>query len=332
VDGIPSLKDAIAEKLRKDNGLTYTREEIIVSCGAKHSLYNIAQALYGEGDEVIIPAPYWVSYPDQVILNDAEPVFVRTHEKDEFMVQPGELEKHISKRTKALILNYPSNPTGFTYRTGTLKAIAELAVTHDFYVVADEIYEKLLYDGLKHTSIASLGEEIKKKTLLVNGLSKSHAMTGWRIGYTAGSSDVIKAMGNVQSQSTSNPTSIAQAAAVEALTGPQDFIRTMLREFDKRRKFLITELNKIMGITCTMPNGAFYAFPNVQALFGKSAQGRKIQDSAALASFLLEDAHIALVPGSAFGAEGYIRMSYATSMENIEKGVRRLRSAIEKLA
>jgi aspartate aminotransferase len=332
VDGIPSLKDAIAEKLRKDNGLTYTRDEIIVSCGAKHSLYNIAQALYGEGDEVIIPVPYWVSYPDQVILNDAEPVFVRTHEKDEFMVQPGELENHISRRTKALILNYPSNPTGFTYRAGTLKAIAELAVTHDFYVVADEIYEKLLYDGVKHTSIASLGEEIKKKTLLVNGLSKSHAMTGWRIGYTAGSSDVIKAMGNVQSQSTSNPTSIAQAAAVEALTGPQDFIRTMLREFDKRRKFLVTELNKIMGISCTMPNGAFYAFPNVQALFGKSAQGRKIQDSAALASFLLEDAHIALVPGSAFGAEGYIRMSYATSMENIEKGVRRLRSAIEKLA
>ncbi|MGE5893650.1 MAG: pyridoxal phosphate-dependent aminotransferase [bacterium] len=332
VDGIPALKDAIIEKLRKDNGLTYARNEIIVSCGAKHSLYNIAQALYGRGDEVIIPAPYWVSYPDQVLLNDAKPVFVATREKDDFILKPKDLRKHITPKTKALILNYPSNPTGLTYTKEALGDIAKLAVKHDFFVISDEIYEKLLYDGAGHTSIASLGDEIKKRTLVVNGLSKSYAMTGWRIGYTAGPADIIKAMANIQSQSTSNPTSIAQVAAAEALREPQDFIKTMVAEFDRRRRYLVNELNRIEGVSCLMPIGAFYAFPNVSALLGKSFGTLRIADSSGLAAYLLEEAHIALVPGSAFGAEGYIRMSYATSMENIEQGVKRFKSAVEKLS
>ncbi|MBA3060089.1 MAG: pyridoxal phosphate-dependent aminotransferase, partial [Nitrospirae bacterium] len=218
VGGIDPLKDAIIEKFRKDNGLEYSREEVIVSCGAKHSLYNIAQALYGNSDEVIIPAPYWVSYPDQVILNDAAPVFVKTYEKDKFMLKADALKSHITKKTKAIILNSPSNPTGLTYDMKTLKEIASIALEHNLYVISDEIYEKLTYDGFVHTSIASLGNEIKNRTLIVNGLSKAYAMTGWRIGYTAGSKDIIKAMTNIQSQSTSNPTSIAQKAAVEALT------------------------------------------------------------------------------------------------------------------
>lgn len=332
VDGIPALKDAIIDKLKADNSLSYSRGEIIVSCGAKHSLYNIAQALYDEGDEVVIPAPYWVSYPDQVLLNDAKPVIVPTSERDSFMLMPAELRKHVTKRTKALILNYPSNPTGLTYTREVLEGLAAVAVEHDFYIVSDEIYEKLRYDGAGHVSIASLGEDVRKRTLVVNGLSKSHAMTGWRIGYTAGPADVIKAMANIQSQSTSNPTSIAQAAAVEALRGPQDFIAMMLAEFDKRRKYLVGELNGLEGVSCSTPKGAFYAFPNVSALFGRSYRGRKVDDSAALATILLEEAHIALVPGSAFGAEGFLRMSYATSMSNIEKGVQRLKDVIENLS
>jgi len=332
VDGIPALKDAIIEKLKKDNFLTYDRSEIIVSCGAKHSLYNVAQALYNKGDEVIIPAPYWVSYPDQVLLNDAKPVFVETSEENSFMLDPSVLEKAITKRTKALVLNYPANPTGLTYSKDVLEAIAELAVKYDFCIVSDEIYEKMLYDGAVHVSIASLGDEIKKRTLLINGLSKSHAMTGWRIGYTAGPSDVIKAMSKIQSQSTSNPTSIAQAASVEALKGPQDFLPKMLAEFDKRRKYLVGELNSLKGVSCKMPNGAFYAFPNITALLGKSVDGKAISNSSDLATYLLEYAKIALVPGSAFGMEGYIRMSYATSMKNIEEGVKRLKAALDKLS
>ena len=332
VDGIFALKDAIIDKLKADNSLSYSRGEIIVSCGAKHSLYNIAQALYDEGDEVVIPAPYWVSYPDQVLLNDAKPVIVPTSERDSFMLMPAELRKHVTKRTKALILNYPSNPTGLTYTREVLEGLAAVAVEHGFYIVSDEIYEKLRYDGAGHVSIASLGEDVRKRTLVVNGLSKSHAMTGWRIGYTAGPADVIKAMANIQSQSTSNPTSIAQAAAVEALRGPQDFIAMMLAEFDKRRKYLVGELNGLEGVSCSTPKGAFYAFPNVSALFGRSYRGRKVDDSAALATILLEEAHIALVPGSAFGAEGFLRMSYATSMSNIEKGVQRLKDVIENLS
>lgn len=331
VGGIDPLKDAIIEKFKEDNNLQYTRDEIIVSCGAKHSLYNIAQALYGHGDEVIIPSPYWVSYPDQVLLNDATPVFVKTHEKDRFMLKPDLLESYITKKTKAIILNSPSNPTGLAYDKKTLEGIAGVVLKHNLYIISDEIYEKLTYDGFKHISIASLGNEIKAKTFVVNGFSKSYAMTGWRLGYTAGPKDIIKAMTNIQSQSTSNPTSIAQKAAVEALTGPQDFIKTMLTEFDRRRKFLVSELNSISGISCLTPTGAFYLFPNTSKLYGKHAHSNRISSSSDLALYLLENANIALVPGDAFGDDNYIRLSYATSMENIKKGVERIREAVNRL-
>lgn len=332
VGGIPQLKDAIAEKLRKDNGLSYKGEEIIVSCGAKHSLYNIAQAILSPGDEVVIPSPYWVSYPAQVLLNDATPVFVKTREEDGFMVNPDELKEYITGRTKAIILNYPSNPTGLGYNRSTLEAIADIAVKSNICIISDEIYEKLLYDGSGHISIASLSEEVQACTILVNGLSKSHAMTGWRIGYAAGPEDIVKAMTKIQSQSTSNPASISQWAAVEALNGPQDFIRTMVKEFDIRRRFLVEALNNIEGIQCGLPTGAFYVFPNVSGVLGKRYKGRTIEDSSALALYFLEEAGVALVPGSAFGAEGYIRISYATSMENIRKAVERIGEAIEKLS
>lgn len=331
VGGIDPLKDAVIEKFQKDNDLAYKREEIVVSCGAKHSLYNIAQALYGPGDEVIIPVPYWVSYPDQVLLNDAKPVFVKTHESDSFMVRPEALEACITKNTKALILNSPSNPTGMLYDRKALEGIAELAVKHNFYVISDEIYEKLVYDGAVHVSIASLGDEVKAKTIVVNGLSKSHAMTGWRLGYAAGPADVIKAMTNIQSQSTSNPNSITQKAAVEALQGPQDFIATMRAEFDRRRKFIVSELNAIPGMSCALPNGAFYAFPNTAKIYGAKFGDRTISSSTDLALYFLEEAKVALVHGEAFGDDNYIRISYATSMDAITKGLERIRQALQNL-
>jgi aspartate aminotransferase len=326
VGGTLALKDAIIDKLRADNSLDYSRDEIIVSCGAKHSLYNIAQALFGPGDEVIIPSPYWVSYPAQVLLNDAEPVIVRTFEDDSFVLRPEALEDAITDRTKALILNSPSNPTGLTYGRKALEAIADIVVRRGIFVISDEIYEKLLYDGAEHTSVASLGKEIKKRTIVVNGLSKSHAMTGWRIGYAAGPAEIIKAMTKVQSQSTSNPTSIAQAGAVEALRGTQDFLATMLAEFDRRRKYLVGELNEIPRVKCLTPTGAFYAFPNVSGLYGG-----KVKSSSELAMYLLEEARVALVPGDAFGDDAFIRISYATSIEDIRKAVDRIKAAVAKV-
>ncbi|MBF0563723.1 MAG: pyridoxal phosphate-dependent aminotransferase [Nitrospirae bacterium] len=332
VGGIPQLKDAIIEKLRRDNSLEYMRDEVVVSCGAKHSLYNVAQALYSPQDEVIVPAPYWVSYPDQVLLNDGIPVFIETGEDNKFLATPEAISEKITSRTKAIILNYPSNPTGFTYGRNNLEGIAELAVKHNLYVISDEIYEKLLYNGVKHVSIASLDPEIKKRTVVINGFSKAYAMTGWRLGYAAGPADVMKAVENIQSQSTSNPTSFAQKAAVEALEGPQEFIGRMLAEFDKRRKFLVSGLNAIDGVSCIMPEGAFYAFPNVKKYVGTGTGKWRIQGSSDMAMYLLEEAHVALVPGSAFGAEGYIRMSYATSMENLREGTSRIKEALSKLS
>ncbi len=332
VGGIDPLKDAIIEKLRRDNDLRYSREEIIVSCGAKHSLYNIAQALFNPGDEVLIPSPYWVSYPDQVLLNDATPVFLKTVESDRFTLQPEDLEAHITEKTRALILNSPSNPTGLTYDRERLEKIAEIVMKHDIYVISDEIYEKLTYDGVPHVSIASLDPVLKEKTIVVNGVSKSYAMTGWRIGYAAGPKDVIRAMTNIQSQSTSNPTSIAQWAAVVALTGPQDFIATMREEFERRRSFLVDELNAIPGVHCLMPTGAFYAFPRTNHFYGRAANGRTISSSADLALYLLEEGKVALVPGGAFGDDNHVRLSYATSLGELKKGVERIRHALQKLS
>jgi aspartate aminotransferase len=329
--GTDELKDAVVDKLKKDNGLVYERSQVLISCGAKHSLYNIAEALFDPGDEVIIPSPYWVSYPDQVILNDAIPVIVETTEQEGFRISAAKLEKAITKRTKAFILNSPSNPTGLAYDRKTLEEIAAVAVKHRIYVISDEIYEKLVYDGFTHTSIASLNPEIKELTIVVNGVSKSHAMTGWRIGFAAGPTDVIKAMANIQSQSTSNPASISQKAALEALRGPQDFLPVMNAEFDKRRKYMVERLNKMKGVSCTLPVGAFYAFPNVSKLYGRSAGGKTVKNSADLAAYLLETAKVALVSGDSFGADAYIRLSYATSMEIIKKGMDRIEEAVNAL-
>lgn len=331
VSGIVELKDAIMEKLKKDNGLTYERSEIIVSCGAKHSLYNIAQVLFDKGDEVIIPAPYWVSYPDQVYLNDATPVIIPTKEKDGFKLAKGTLKRAITNRTKAIIINSPSNPTGAAYNAEELAAIADIALNNKILIISDEIYEKLTYNGFKHVSIASLDPEIKKITIVVNGLSKSHSMTGWRIGYAAGPKEIIAAMDNVQSQSTSNPVSISQKAAIEAFLGPQDFVPMMVSEFDKRRRYIVERLNKIEGITCLMPKGAFYVFPNVKGLIGKRAGERKLKSSSEIVDYLLDEAKVAAVAGEAFGTKGYLRLSYATSMENIKKGMDRIAEAVGKL-
>jgi len=329
--GTDELKDAVVDKLKKDNGLVYERSQILISCGAKHSLYNIAEAIFDPGDEVIIPSPYWVSYPDQVILNDATPVIVETTEQEGFRISAAKLEKAITKKTKAIVLNSPSNPTGLAYDRKTLEEIAAVAVKHRIYVISDEIYEKLVYDGFTHISIASLNPEIKELAIVVNGVSKSHAMTGWRIGFAAGPKDVITAMANIQSQSTSNPTSISQKAAVEALRGPQDFLPVMNAEFDKRRKYMVERLNKMTGVTCMLPVGAFYAFPNVSKLYGRSAGGKTIKNSSDLAAYLLETAKVALVSGDSFGADAYIRLSYATSMEIIKKGMDRIEEAVNAL-
>ena len=329
--GTDELKEAVVAKFKRDNGLQYDKSQILISCGAKHSLYNIAEALFDPGDEVIIPSPYWVSYPDQVLLNDALPVIVETTEAEGFKLSAKKLEQAVTKKTKALVLNSPSNPTGLAYDKKALEDIVALAVKHNLYVISDEIYEKLIYDGFTHTSIASLGKEIKDLTIVVNGVSKSHAMTGWRIGYAAGPKDVITAMANIQSQSTSNPSSISQKAAVEALRGPQDFIGTMNVEFDKRRKYMVERLNKIKGVSCLMPVGAFYAFPRISSLFGKSLNGKVVKNSSDLAALLLEEAKVALVSGDAFGADAYIRLSYATSMDSIKKGLDRIEQMINSL-
>ncbi|MFH1368613.1 MAG: pyridoxal phosphate-dependent aminotransferase [Elusimicrobiota bacterium] len=325
VSGTPDLKQAIIAKFKRDNNLDYKPEEIIVSCGAKHSLYNLFQAILGRGDELIVPAPYWVSYPDMAYLAEARVKVVKTSETDGFKMKPEQLEKAISKKSKALVLNSPSNPTGSAYTADELKAIGEICVKNNVLIISDEIYEKLVFGGFRHTSIASISPEIKQKTIVINGVSKSHAMTGWRIGYTAGQKEIIDAMTNIQSQSTSNPTSIALKAAVEALNGPQDSVKTMRQEFEKRRDYIVDRLNSIKGIKCLKPQGAFYVFPNVK----KAMKRLGMPDTVKFAEFLLEKAKIAVVPGDPFGAPGYIRLSYATSMENIKNGLDRLEQAIK---
>jgi aspartate aminotransferase len=331
VAGIVELKDAIVAKLKRDNGLTYTRDDVIVSAGGKHTLYNIAQALFEAGDEVIIPAPYWVSYPDQVLLNDATPVIVQTEEKDGFCLRPEVLEKAITPKTKAFVLNSPSNPTGGAYPRKNLEALAKILVQKNIFCISDEIYEKIIYDGFQFTSIASLNDKIKDLTLTVNGASKVYSMTGWRMGYAVGPRDIIDAMAKIQGQVTSNITSITQWACVEALNGSHEFLKTWVGEFKKRRDFIVQKFNAIPGVTCFNPQGAFYVFPNVKAYLGKKYDGKVIQTSDDLAAYLLEKALVAVVPGSGFGAEGYIRLSYATSMQKIEKGMERITKALTEL-
>ena len=329
--GIDELKDAVIEKFRRDSQLTFKRSEILISCGGKHAIYNLAQALFDQGDEVIIPAPYWVSYPAIVELANAIPVVIETEEKNDFKVKPEDLVRAITPKTKALVLNSPSNPTGSAYTKGDLEKIAEIAVTKNIFLISDEIYEKIVYDGFTFASIASLGEEIRKRTIIVHGVAKTYSMTGWRIGYTAGPEEIVTAMTNIQSQSTSNPNSIAQKASVEALLGPQEEVDRMVSAFDQRRNYIVDRLNGIKGVSCYKPVGAFYVFPNFSAYHGRSYQGKTIVNSSDLAAFLLEVARVAVVPGIEFGAGAFQRLSYATSMEDIREGLNRIEEALTKL-
>ena len=329
VAGTPDIKKAIIAKLKEDNNLDYSPEEIIVSCGAKHSLYNIFQAVFDPGDEVIVPSPYWVSYPDMAILAGALPVIVSTDDKTNFKVTAKQIEHVITPKTKALILNSPSNPTGNTYTFEELKEIAKVCIEHRLLIISDEIYEKLVYDNFKYYSIAQVSKEVQNQTLVVNGVSKAFAMTGWRIGYCAGPKDIIAAMTKIQSQSTSNPTSISLKATTEALNGPKDEMEKMRQEFEKRRNYIVEKLNSIKDIKCVKPNGAFYVFPNISKLLGKKYSNKTINTDVELCEYLLDNARIAVVPGSAFGLPGYIRLSYATSMENIIEGISRLEKAVK---
>ena len=329
--GSEELKDAVIAKFKKDNDLEYKRDEIIVACGGKHALYNLFQSIFEEGDEVIIPTPYWVSYPAMAELAGATPVFVETHEEEDYQLTAEMLKKHITSKTKGIILNYPSNPSGSVYYVPNLEQIGKLAVENGIHLISDEIYDKIVYDGYKHTSIASLGGPIKDMTIITHGVSKTYSMTGWRIGFAAGKKGIIQAMSNIQSQSTSNPTSISQKAALAALTGPQDSVALMVQEFKKRRDFFVDGLNSIEGVSCFNPKGAFYVFPSFKGLAGRTYKGRKVASVAQWTQILLEDFHVAVVPGDEFGKEGYLRLSFATSMAVIEKGLERIKRAVEAL-
>ncbi len=329
--GIDELRQAIIEKLQAEQGLHYEKSQILVSCGAKHSLYNVAEALLEAGDEIIIPTPYWVSYADQALLNDATPVLLPTAEAQGYAINPDDLQRLITPRTKAIILNSPCNPTGATYAVKTLEAIATIAVRHKILIISDEIYEKVLYDGASHVSIATLSPEVAAQTVIINGVSKAYAMTGWRIGYAAGPKDLLTAMANIQSQSTSNPCSISQKAAVAALKLGGPFTEKMVVEFDRRRKVMVDRLNRITGVSCRMPEGAFYAFPNISGVLGRRGPEGPLESPQALANYLLTQAQIAVVPGEPFGSPHHIRLSYATSMEAIERGLDRIAGALDRL-
>jgi aspartate/methionine/tyrosine aminotransferase len=330
-DGVAELKRAIIEKLRRDNNLEYKPDEIIVSPGAKCSLYNLSVALFNDGEDVIIPTPCWVSYPDQVRLAKANPVFVKTREENGFRLTPEDLRASLTFNTKALLLNYPCNPTGATYTREDLEALADVVVREGLLVIADEIYEKLVYDGFRFVSIASLNEKMKKQTVVINGVSKAYSMTGWRVGYAAGPKEIIAAMSKVQSHNTSNATSISQMATLEALSGSQLEIPRMVAEFQRRRNYIVHRLRAIPGISCYEPKGAFYVFPNVSYYFDRQFQGARIRNSYGFSYYLLRDAHVAVVPGEAFEAEGHIRLSYATSMKNIEEAMNRITKALAML-
>lgn len=349
VGGINELKDAIIEKFKSDNDLEYSRDEVIVSCGGKHSFFNLCQALINPGDEVIIPAPYWVSYPAIVELAGGVPVILEAGEEKGFKINSDDFQNTITDKTKMLILNSPSNPTGAVYSDDELKALAEVAVKNGVAVMSDEIYEKLSYIESSNDSpvksiatvksIASFNDQvpgIKDLTFIINGVSKAYAMTGWRIGYAAGNKDIIKAMSKYQSQSTSNPTSISQWASVEAISGDQSKVSEMREIFRERRDVIVRGLNTIDGINCLTPGGAFYVFPNVSSFYGKtctdsSCQCSPIKNSADFASFLIDIAKVAVVPGGAFGAEDHIRMSFACSIEDINAGISRIKEAVAKL-
>lgn len=330
--GTKELRKAICEKLRRDNDMTYTYGDILVSNGAKHSLFNIFQAILDPGDEVLIPTPCWVSYPELVRMAGGVPVFIPATEETNFIPTNKDIASRVTRRTKAIVITSPSNPNGSVWEQEQLQFVADLAVSHPFFVVSDEIYEKLIYDGRKHLSIAQLGEQIKSQTFLVNGVSKAYAMTGWRIGYVAGPRNVISAMSSFQSQATSNPNSIAQYAAMKALQGDQNCVDAMVAQFEKRRDAMVEKINAIPGLSCRKPQGAFYIMMNIKQMLGKHYDGRMIESSLDFAELLLAEKQVALVPGVAFEAEGYCRLSYAVSMENILEGLSRIGEFVAELS
>lgn len=326
--GTLELRKAVAKKFKEENGLDYEPTDIVISNGAKHSLMNAFTAILNPGDEVIVPAPFWVSYPELIKLADGVPVFINTTEEHDFKAEAEDFKRALTPKTKAIVLNSPSNPTGMVYTEEELRAIADFAVENNLYVVSDEIYEHLIYEG-KHISIASFNDKIKALTIVINGVSKTYAMTGWRIGYAAAAPEIAKIMANVQSHASSNPNSIAQAATAAALSGGADEIERMRRHFKKRRDYMVEAINEIDGVSCRMPHGAFYIMMNISKLIGKTYYGKIINNSDDFADLFLEKARVALVPGSGFGAENFVRWSYATSMDNIVEGIQRLKNFLE---
>ena len=329
--GIIELKEAIRERISIDYGLSYENKEILVGSGAKHVLYNLFNVLIDEGDEVLIPAPYWVSYPEQVKISGGVPIIIQTKQKDGFKITKKQIASRCNENTKILVLNYPSNPTGSTYNYDELSQIAEICKEKNLIVISDEIYDKIIYSNEKHISFPQLSEDAKNRTILVNGVSKTYSMTGWRIGYAAGNSEVISAMNNLSGQSTSNPTSISQKAAIEAFSGNQSKVEEMLGEFEIRKEYISSFLNEIEGIECFVPKGAFYVFPDISYYFGKSFKGKEIRNSIEFTDFLLDHAKVAVVPGIEFGSDKHIRISYATSMNDIKEGTKRIKESLQDL-
>lgn len=332
VPGIPELREAIVKSFRENHGWEYKPEQVQVSCGGKHGLYNMAQALFGPGDEVLIPTPYWVSYPPIVQLAGATPVLIPLNEEENFDLKAEELERYISERTKGIILNSPSNPTGSVFSIEALEAVAEMARRHKWVIISDDIYDSIVYREGNLPHILDVAPDLKEQTLILNGVSKSFAMTGWRIGYTLGPDHMIAAMNKIQSQSTSNPSSVAQRAALAAVSGPQDFPVKMRDSFLPRRDFIVKELTSTPGISCVIPSGAFYVFPNFSEYYSKNYKNKVIEGSVAMSEYLLEESYLATVPGAAFGSDDFIRFSFAASMKEIEEGMRRLKEALAFLA
>ena len=329
--GTKELRKAICEKLRRDNDMTYTYGDILVSSGAKHTLFTILQGIIDPGDEVLIPTPCWVSYPEMVRMAGGVPIFIPADESTNFIPTSRDIASRVTRRTKAIIITSPSNPNGSVWEQEQLQFVADLAVSHPFYVISDEIYEKLIYDGRKHLSIAQLGEQIKAQTFLVNGMSKAYAMTGWRIGYVAGPRHEITAMANFQSQATSNANTIAQYAAMKALQGDQSCVDEMVKEFEKRRNLMVDRINAIPGVSCRKPQGAFYIMMNIKQLLGRTYNGRVLESSMDFAELLLAEKQVAVVPGVAFEAEGYCRLSYAVSADQINRGLDRIEEFVRTL-
>jgi aspartate aminotransferase len=331
VGGILEFKEAIIRNFQENYGLSYRPSEIMVSCGGKHALYNLFQVIFDRGDEVVVPAPYWVSYPPMLMLAEATPVIIPTREENGFKLTAEELKEHLTPRTKGIILNSPSNPTGMVYNRKELEALGEVILSHNLLVVSDDIYDRILFDGAAFVNLAMLSPELKARTFVLNGLSKTYAMTGWRIGYVAGPEEAIQAAVNLQSQSTSNPNSIAQKAGVEALNGPQDAVARMVAEFAWRRDDIYQRLLAIPGVTTPKPGGAFYIFPNLSAYYDRIQPRPGQSHSQALAEYLLEEAQVAAVPGAEFGEDRCIRLSFATSRERIATGVSRIKDALARL-